>query len=248
MGEQKQYGGVRFSAPDEAALVEYKALSLWAVVSLVLGAFSFLAVFHPLVWIVPLSAVGSAVCSLRSVGRRDAGVTGRRLALAGLALGVLFGTAAPARQITRNWIISSRARAFTTAWLRLVLAGEREAAFEWTLPQSSRQLPGTPLAEYYEDNTDEGEGLQEFFGESPTAVIAAAGPRASLEFEKTVEIVPDGARGEYVVQVFSVRYRQDGRLKQQRARIVVRRSIHAVTRGQGWRVQLVTNPDEAKRT
>ena len=79
---------------DADELGQYRSLSSMAVVSAVLGCCSVLMFATPLMVVLPLAAAATALLALRGIANSDGGLTGARLALAGLALAMLFGAGA----------------------------------------------------------------------------------------------------------------------------------------------------------
>src|SRR5688500_10904316 len=91
------------SSLDETALASYQGVSIMAVLALLLGVASALALVHPFLWVVPPVAVVLSILAIRAIDAPDSNLTGRRLAIAGLALALLFGLWAPSRVLTRQW-------------------------------------------------------------------------------------------------------------------------------------------------
>jgi len=98
----------------------YRPVSAVAVMALVTGAVSALALVSPFFWIVPLLAIGLALAGLADVRRPGAEKAGRAAALVGLALAIGFGSQAASATATARWIGSARARAAAAAWLEAI--------------------------------------------------------------------------------------------------------------------------------
>ncbi len=82
------------SVDPDADIVEYRALCVLAVAALILGLASPLAVVDPLLWTVPICGTIVSAAALWRIARNSS-LTGRRLALAGLWLSVVFAVAGP---------------------------------------------------------------------------------------------------------------------------------------------------------
>jgi hypothetical protein len=229
---------------DEADVVSYRAVSKVAVVSALIGAFSFLALMHPILVLLPLTAVVLAVVALRAIRVSTAGLTGRALAVVGLALGALFLSAAATRTVSRDWIMTRRGRQFAADWLQLVAADEREKAYEMTLTPERRQLPGADLRKFYSDDAERFEQLQQFFDDSPLEVIVEHGRDGQFRLREILDSGHASDYGDYVSAMFSFDYSDGQRRVSQPVHIVVRRLLHRRTgRGQ-WFVEHVGDVED----
>lgn len=106
----------------------YRPVSGMAVMALVAGVLSAVALVSQFFWVVPLLAIGLACLGLADVGRPGAEKAGRAAALIGLALAVGFGTQAVSAAVTSRWLVTSRARAAATLWLDALRAGRIDDA------------------------------------------------------------------------------------------------------------------------
>ncbi len=70
---------------------DYRALSTPAIAALAMGILSALALLDWFLLLIPLSAIALGFVALRQLKRRPEEYTGRNLALAGIALALLFG-------------------------------------------------------------------------------------------------------------------------------------------------------------
>jgi hypothetical protein len=236
----------RVHSTDEADVAAYQAVSKAAILAFVCGLGAAGALLHPLLLVVPLVAVGAGIFALRSIAVSTAGLTGRRLAVAGAALGVLFASAAAARLVSRDLIIASRGQRFANAWVGLAAAGRREAAYEMTLPPARRQLPGTDLAEFYQSSAESNEELQQFFATSPTKELVEFGSQGTLRLEEVLDVARSSFYGDVVAMIYVLEYVESGQPKTARIHLVARRSSHKRT-GQGqWRIEHVGLPEKAE--
>lgn len=106
----------------------YRPVSGMAVMALLAGALSAVALVSPFFWVVPLLAIGLACLGLADVGRPGAEKAGRAAALVGLAFAVGFGTQAVSAAVTSRWLVTSRARSAATLWLDALRAGRVDDA------------------------------------------------------------------------------------------------------------------------
>lgn len=88
----------------------YQAISLMSVLALLLGLISSSATFlSPMLLVVPLLAVAVALLALAKINAPNSGLSGARLARAGLALAILFGVASCARLAVSNLLENRQA-------------------------------------------------------------------------------------------------------------------------------------------
>ena len=143
MGSNQQPMPVE-SVPDakfheaEGEIVEYRALSGLAITAFVLGLASALSLTGPLLLVIPVLGIATALLALRSIERNSGQLTGRGLAVAGLALAVLFGAATPARLVSRKIWIEGRAKEFAALYFEQLAAGNKYAAHQLTQPPDAR--------------------------------------------------------------------------------------------------------------
>jgi hypothetical protein len=230
------------SSLDEAPLTGYRKVSLAAVLALIAGLVSTLALAHPFLWIVPPIAVVLAIVALRTIAAEDADVTGKNLAVIGLMFALVFGLWAPARVLTRQWHLYSQAHFFADEWFDLLRAGKLHEAHQLTLPPIERQLPGANLAKVYRDSVEVGRGYKNFFEAKPAKLLAQWASQAEYRYAGGDFVGPVDARVEQIALLYRVRQEADGRAREANLRIVLDRQ-----KGENgrffWRVRGVEDPD-----
>lgn len=236
-----------FRAAEEADIVAYRSLSRAALAAAGLGVLSFTALLHPLLLVVPLVAVVAGVVALRSIAVNTEVLSGRWLAVAGLLLAALFAAAAVSREISRDWVVTSRAERFGRAWLQAVVDGRLEVAYEMCLPPTMRQTPGTDLVKYYGGNPEKNEALQQYFDNSPARELAKFGADGQLHYLGVYDAGWSPRQGDLIGLEFEFDYRDAGQPKSTRIHLVVQRRVHR-QKGRGqWFVKNVDTPEEQQR-
>ena len=81
---------VHITDPQDAELAAYRAVAGQAVVGLIFGLLAPLALVDPLLWAVPALGVLLSGWALRRIRRSEPALAGRKMALAGLVLSLLF--------------------------------------------------------------------------------------------------------------------------------------------------------------
>ena len=234
-------GEARLSSVDDLGLDQYRAIAPSAVAALVLGLASPLALIHPLLWIIPPLAAGLAAWALVQIAI-NRGLTGRSAALIGLMLALVFGSAAPARVLSRRWMLYHQARPVAAKWLELVRQGELEHAHQWTLSFRRRLSPGSPLKTFYANNANSQEELEKFFSSPPLQHFIETAPQARVQFAGNANQTSDDT-ADYIAQHFSVTCDENGRQSNYRIRTMVQRSLDRRTGRPTWQVVGLADPD-----
>lgn len=141
-----------FKGTDEAPeLDNYRPISPVVIGACIAGLFSLLAVFHPLLWIVPVATVILSVYAIIRVSSAHSRYGGRGAAFVPLCLAVLVGAYAPARTISRDRMLFAEAREKSDQWLSLLQQGRAQEAHQLSMKSDVRfQGPGS-LASHYVD-------------------------------------------------------------------------------------------------
>lgn len=207
----------------EPALVEYRPLSGWAIVALLIGLSSAVAVIHPLLWIVPLVGVVIAAVALVRMKQSEMPQLGRTPALIGLALSLIFGAAAPTHWFSRNQWLKARAERLGDEFFADLKAGHPEKAFDLSLrsaekgrsPRRAKEetsaaaaaQPGSPQDgdEKPPAPTPARTALEEFLTEQPVSKLIALGDRLVARRVRT-DIIPS----ELLRQEVAIRYEVSG--------------------------------------
>jgi hypothetical protein len=128
-------------SPIENELPTYRAISSWAVASLVLGLISLIS-FASLTFVAAsVAAIACGAAAQRSVRRYPDLVTGTGLANLGITLGLVSGLAAPTLSTVQHSIIGRQAREYSTQLIEtLESKGMAEAYWLGQHPQVRAQM------------------------------------------------------------------------------------------------------------
>ena len=216
--------------------IQYRALSGTAVAALLLGIASSVALASPLLWVVPVLGCAAAILALRSISRNPAQLTGRWLAIAGLSLSVLFGTAAPARLLSRNMLLENRAKEFAARWFEFLAAGDVHRAHQLRRPAPSR-LPMDERLEglYSKELLDD---LDESILSRPAVKrLLALGDAADVTHVST-KVTPVDSNQSFVMLIYRVHDRNDEEATPFQLTLALERSISMVGNEQ-WQIQSI---------
>ena len=193
----------------EAEQVSYRSVSKLAVAALVFGLLASLALIHPLLWVVPVVALVLCVLALRSIAASDFVLTGRRCALCGLGLAMLFGTAAPAKWTRYRWLIHQEAREFAGEWWRHLEQDAPEKAFQLTVNPQIRQTRDETLWEYYRKNPESAELLGEYVELPLIRALLALHGRATFRYYSSENQFSSRSK-DWISLVYAVTYYEQG--------------------------------------
>lgn len=230
------------SSLDDSPVLGYRRISVSAVIALVLGIASALALVHPFLWTVPAAAVVVAIFALRAIANESSMLTGRGLALTGLALALVFGMWAPARTLSRQWQLYHQARVFADEWLALVHEGKLYEAHQLTVPHAERQIANADLAPIYEQSADVKAGYDRFFSERPAKTLARLGKRATYTYIGGAGISPREFITEHIALDYRVVYEEGGRERTLPIRIVLDRD-QGPDQEYRWLIRAVNDPN-----
>ena len=137
---------------------DYRPISTLAVLSLVAGCSSVLALINQILWVVPLLAVSLSIAAIRDTSTQGSQKSGRGIALIGLALSVGFGVQSFAVFSGNTLIDRSRARETVSRWHRVIRAGDWDMAYGFCapgiVPLDEAHLEGGNHDEHHHDEVD----------------------------------------------------------------------------------------------
>ncbi len=232
----------KFSDAAEAELPEYQTLCGFAVVGLLLGLLSSLAIVH-----IGLSFIGgaAALCSVIALVRIAAApsdISGRWLALSGLVLAVFMTVTGLARELTERRLLDIHSRQLAVQWFEYLKKGEPEKALELQNSGSGRRPLDEKLWKKYLSTQTDYEGLEQFVSKPEVRALLTLGDGAEIRHYACTE-----ARSGNVAQVYAVTYVDDGVKKSFFVQIGLRRSEYADSATSSWRTASTHapwNPDE----
>jgi hypothetical protein len=199
---------------QDAEIAEYRALSVSAVVGLIFGLLAPTALIGPLLWGVPLLGVLISAVALRRIARDAPLLVGRKAALAGLMLSILFAAAAPANWFLYRRLVRGEARQFAGQWFDFLAHGRPDEAYQLKIYPPYRQPFDDQLRVFYHDNPRWQKELDNFVGQPLTRALLALGQAARVRHFETSRQEHGGQRS-VVYQVYAVTYldEKDGRKK-----------------------------------
>lgn len=235
----------RFSSAEPEELSEYRSLSWLALVALGLGVASGTVLQSARLCLIPILAVALALTALRRIARSQSRLIGRKAALGGLTLGLLFGVWGVTQDLVRQRLLCNQARPHALEWLELVQAGRLYEAYELHSSQDRRQPPGTDLQERYTRNRESRRSLEMFFQQRPLQKIKDLGRKGTLRFVADEGIVSEREFGlplDHVCQRFAFDYEEQGQPQSLTFLVTLTRRYHRETDEVRWELRDVALP------
>jgi hypothetical protein len=214
---------------------EYRPITPWAVIALVLAVASATAFAGPLLWFLPVLGVVAAGIALRQTSAPDAEVTGRRLATWALALSLLLGVGAVVDRIATDWRLKSEANQFTMLWFDHLREGHPERAHQLTLAPHRRRAT-EDLVSYYHSQPEAHAELDQFIADSVVREILNAGQRATAELEQTETLRKDERGRIYISQLYRIAVPGDSDEIVRYLAVLTQRTVDPDTRDVHWQI------------
>ena len=177
---------VHITDAEDRELASYRALAGSAVVGLIIGLASPLALVDPLLYGIPIAGLLVSYGALRRIKKSDL-LTGRKIAVTGLLLSLIFLVAAPTDWIVYRRMIRAEARQFSSMWFELLAEDQPQRALQMLMPPQSRQRLDRELWAYYRNNAKSREQLEGYVKGPLVRTLLALGHKAQVRFFDTVK-------------------------------------------------------------
>lgn len=202
----------RFHESAETEVVQYRAIEPLAVLCILFTLLSFWAALDLVGCFFAVPAIVFGLISLNRIKNRPEVFIGRKVAVLGLGLTILFTSTGVARHFTTECMIRRQAKTIGQEFLELIANDRPELAFQWTLPQKQRSGSALSIWEFYRFHDELAEKLQEFVGKKDIRALLAIGADAKIH--------PVGRAGytttsgtESVAQTYAIDFPADGKEK-----------------------------------
>lgn len=210
-------------SPEAEAFEQYRSVSGLAIFGLFLGLLSLFALTGPSGWPVPVVAIIICVAALWRIRLKAETMIGRKAAICGLVLALLFGATAVSQWFANRWLVERQARGIATAWFDLLADDQPLKAHQLSLIPGERKPLDGPLLHVYQRGPKLREELDKFLGEPLIRTLLALGKKADIRFYKCGGIWgPPGK--ENVQEIYSISFDDEqGKRKTFFATVLLRR-------------------------
>lgn len=225
---------VHITDPQDAELAVYRALSGQAVLGLIFGLLAPLAMIDPMLWAIPIVGAIFSWRALRRIKNNSPALVGRKMALIGLTLSLLFLAAAPADLVVYRRMVCDEARQFSALWFKYLTQDEPHKAHQLTVSPESRQPLDGHLWDFYRTESRLRRALRGYVEVPLIRTMLALGPRAQVRFYQTTGQTREN-NSDKVDQLYAVTYEEGGERKS--FFVLVRMERLKLSRGgAGWRI------------
>ncbi|MCC7083821.1 MAG: DUF4190 domain-containing protein [Pirellulales bacterium] len=214
--------------------IQYRAVSGLAILALALGIASAAAMVGPVLWLVPLLAIITALVAMRRISASEE-LTGWYIALLGLLLAILFGVAAPARTLSRQYWLACRAEAFSGKFLEFLQHDKPYAAHQLRERSGVRKPLNEALPEAYNNDPESQKSFAKFVAEEPMKSLLEAGQKSVIMRTSTESL---GRDDQHDLCVVHYQITAPGR-KPISVMIAVKRSLEYSTGRETWQIENV---------
>jgi hypothetical protein len=198
--------------PHDGQLPGYQALCGLSVISLILAGLSPLALIEPVGAILPAAGIAAGSAALVRIARNAPALSGRRLALWGVALSLLFLAAAPAQWLVYGWQIRREAIAVADAWFAMLRENQPQMAFQLTQEPRRRHPLDNTLAKFYRETPEVRDALAVYVSRPPVRTLLALGRAAEARCDR-IDEQERLYNCDRVCPVYQVSYEEGGRKK-----------------------------------
>ena len=210
-------------SPDSQEFAQYRSVCGLAIVGLLFGLLSPLALVDPVAWLVPLVAIVICWAAIVRIRHHAAVMIGRKAAICGLVIAVLSGTTAVSQWFSHRSFVERQARGIATAWLALLADDQPLKAHQLNLIPSERKPLDGDLLDVYKHGPKSREDLDNFLDKPLVRTILALGKKADIRFYKC-----EGMWGplgkENVKEIYSISFDdENGKRKTFFASVLLRR-------------------------
>jgi hypothetical protein len=213
----------------------YRRLSALAVLALAAGLLSVLAFVHPLLWAMPIIAVGLAMGALWHIRQHPDEVVGRGAALTGMAAAVFFGFGAIGYSFAREFWLVHRSRQAADQFFSLLAEDRTHEAHQSTLMPSSRLPSGSDFESALGSDPEGAKAYERFLKGDVIERLRRLDPDSLPQFRRG-RLANYDLRAEYTELEYLV---ADGEMPD-RIRVIVEFARDPQTRQEQWRVAQIS--------
>lgn len=189
----------------EQPLDDYRPVSALAIAGLLLGLCSVLALIHPVLWLVPLSGVLFDWWALRRMAVASPPLLGRKAALVGMTLSLIFGLSGPIQYWVHCRALRAEAIELADEWFTALRENRPDYAFRLTHRPTSKAERARPPTVDHAIGEEPLTPLRKEVKEQPQEILLKLGKKARVRLFKHEAVWRDdaseGTRDAYVVTV-----------------------------------------------
>lgn len=225
----------RLNLPEDADVVQYRAVSGLAIVGLLAGLLSLLALAVPLLWAIAILAIWINVVALKRIDVNAPALLGRKAALAGLALAVVAFCAAPADWVVYRRLLREEARQAAMQWFDFLRTNKPLEAHQLTVSPNSRDPLDDSLWNAYQGGGEGRMVIDQFINGTEVRTLLALGDKATARYYDTESQWSESDR-DRVYQTFAVTFQDRDGLKTFFVGMLLDRTLDRPTGHAYWQI------------
>lgn len=203
---------VHITDPQDAELATYRAVVPQAVLGLIGGLLAPLALVDTMLWGVPIVGTFFSWWALRRIRSNPTAMSGRKIAVVGLALSLIFLVAAPTDMLVHRRLMAGEAKQFASLWFRYLAEDEPQKAHQLTTAPQTRRPLDDGLWAFYRNIPRNRQDLEGYVKSPLVRTLLALGPKARVRFYQEAGQSRD-SENDLVEQVYAVTYEEDNERK-----------------------------------
>lgn len=179
----------------EDDLIQYRAVSGWAVTGLLLSLFSILAYAQIMIWLIAVAAILVNAVALKRIAEASPPLVGRKAALIGLALSLIIVIGKPIQVTLSDRELRSESLKVADEWFTALRDNRPEVAHRLTKSPTTSETRALPALKEYE-NTVLMDTLRKFCRDPLIELLLKLGKRAHVRlYQHEVSWEQQGAEG-----------------------------------------------------
>ncbi|HEY2883005.1 MAG TPA: hypothetical protein VGJ15_11240 [Pirellulales bacterium] len=216
-------------------VIEYHRLCAWSPVALVLGIVSGAAIIGPMLWFIPAAGIVAGLVALKKISASQGQVSGWNVAVLGLAMSLFFGVAGPARTLSRQYWLATRAEIVAHEFVDDLVNNKPFAAHQLTRPAGNRLPNGAAPPEPYAKDEHGKKDYDAFLATAPVKALLADGPHAKIDWQSCSFVGTDD-HGDYLDVHYRISFPGVAGGQSMEVHSVVERSLAYDTQAEQWRI------------
>jgi hypothetical protein len=173
---------IHLSDPQDQEVLDYQAVSVLAVLGLIVGLLAVSALLTPVLWSVALAGIVLNGLALWRIAKEAPALIGRKPALVGLLLSVFFAGAAVGDWFTYRWLLRREATQFAALWFDFLRSDQPHKAHQLSRHPNTRRPLDEKLWKEYFEGSDQREELENYVARPEVRTLLALGPKAQVRY------------------------------------------------------------------
>jgi len=211
---------------QDAEIADYRALVEQAILGLIFGLLSPLALVSPILLVMALFGIFFSIWAIRRIKKNPPAMLGRKPAVIGLTLSLLFFAASPTDFFVYRHIIYDEARPYADMWLKYLLDNQPQKAIQLTNAPESKKPALNSSSDDDSSDAKTQQDLEGFVANPLVRTLLALGPRAQVRFYQYGDQAHDKNK-DVVAFVYAITFDDAGERKSFFVNVVLHRTKYS---------------------